>query len=35
MNELLLANKAKDDNENSFNGTGRKEEPRKSRPTEK
>lgn len=32
MNELLLVKTAKDDNENSFNGTGIKEEPR---PTEK
>lgn len=34
-NELLLANKAKGDNKSLFNGTGIKEEPGKSRPTDK
>lgn len=34
-NELLLANKAKGDNEPLFNGAGIKEEPGESRTTEK
>lgn len=34
-NELLLANKAKGDNEPLFNGPGIKEEPGESRTTEK